>query len=357
MYIHANYDLINNNTFHFSAKARYFVEVRYASDISVMRRDPMLSALPWMIIGGGSNILLKDDLDAVLLKCVYDQIKVVKEDKDSVWLSVGAGCNWHDLVTYTVNQGWWGLENLALIPGTVGAAPVQNIGAYGAEVQDTITRIQSIDLRNGQRIELRRSECQFGYRDSIFKHDLANRVLIHRATFRLRKQSQANLMHEPLHDYLLAKTSIEKLTPRCVYDAVIHLRNQRIPDPAVLGSAGSFFKNPHINAEHFQHLQEAYPSIPHHKLTDGHYKVPAAWLIEQCGWKGKRLQNAGVYEKHALILVNYGNATADEVLALADKICEDVIERFAISLEKEVVLMGTSKDLKGRRSSLCRTSL
>lgn len=340
MYIHADFDLIDNNTFNFHAKARYFVEVKHASAIPILRQDPILSALPWQVIGGGSNMVIKDDLDCVLLKCIYNQVKLVKEDADSVWLSVGAGMHWHDLVSYTVSQGWWGLENLALIPGTVGAAPVQNIGAYGAEVQDTITRIQSIDLRNGDRIELRRNECRFGYRDSIFKHELANRVMIHRVTFRLRKQAVPNLMHEPLHEKLMqAGVDIDNLHPQAVFDAVISLRQSRIPNPDHLGSAGSFFKNPTIRAEQYQHLSDQYPNFPAHKLSDGHYKIPAAWLIEQCGWKGKRINDAGVHDKHALILVNHGKATAEEILALADAIHEDVIERFSISLEKEVVVL------------------
>jgi UDP-N-acetylmuramate dehydrogenase len=340
MYIHANYNLQHNNTFNFSVKARFFIEVKHASAIPILRQDPIISSLPWQVIGGGSNMVLSHDLDCVVLRCIYDDIKVVKEDSDSVWLSVGAGHNWHDLVTYTVDHGWWGLENLALIPGTVGAAPVQNIGAYGAEVQDTITRIQSFDLRDGRRIELRRSECDFSYRNSIFKQALVNRVFIHRVTFRLRKQAAPNLMHEPLHEALINKhETLEALTPRNVYDEVITLRNQRIPDPAVLGSAGSFFKNPCITPAHYQTLLTNYPDMPSHKTPDGLIKIPAAWLIEQAQWKGKRIDDAGVYDKHALILVNYGQATGQEILALAEKIREDVINQFSISLEKEVVVL------------------
>jgi UDP-N-acetylmuramate dehydrogenase len=340
MNIYANYDLKNQNTFHFSVKARFFIEVRHASAIPTLRQDPLISSLPWQVIGNGSNIILSHDLDCVILKCIYDEIKLVKEDNESVWLSVGAGCNWHDFVTYTVDKGWWGLENLALIPGTVGAAPVHNIGAYGTEVQDTITRIQSFDLRDGARIELRRNECNFTYRSSVFTQSLANRALIHRVTFRLRKQATPNLMNETLHNLLLAKyESIEAITPRQVYEEVIAIRNQRIPDPNLLGSAGSFFKNPCISSTHYQTLQTHFPDIPGHKTPDGLIKIPAAWLIEQVNWKGKRIGNAGVYEKHALILVNYGNATGKDILALAENIREDVISKFSIALEKEVVVI------------------
>ncbi|MCI4411744.1 MAG: UDP-N-acetylmuramate dehydrogenase [Thiotrichales bacterium] len=340
MYIHANYNLRQHNTFNIDCIARFFVEIKHASAIPVMRHDPILAALPWQIIGGGSNLLLTKDLDAVVLSCNYDEIKIVKEDELSVWLSVGSGCNWHDLVTYSVNNGWWGLENLALIPGKVGAAPVQNIGAYGAEVQDTITRIQTFDLRDGTRIELRKNECNFGYRDSIFKKELADRVLIHRVTFRLLKQSKANLVHEPLHEAIVNKgLRVDTLTPKDVYDAIIALRTQKIPDPKVLGSAGSFFKNPSISLKHYQHLQETYPDIPGHKQVNGCIKIPAAWLIEQAGWKGKKVGHVGTYQKHALIVVNYGGATGREVIEVSEMIQNDVINMFSISLEKEVVVL------------------
>lgn len=341
MYLHANYDLKQRNTFGVSCKARYFVEIKHASSIPILRKDTKLSSLPWMVMGGGSNLLMTHDLDALVLSCNYDEMKIVKEDQYAVWLSVGAGRSWHELVTYTVDQGWWGLENLALIPGNVGATPVQNIGAYGAEVQDTITRIQSFDLRDGRRIELRKNECNFAYRDSIFKHELAQRVLIHRVTFRLLKQSTPNLVHDPLHEAMFsnhANLKLEDITPRMVYEAVIKLRQERIPDPAVLGSAGSFFKNPTIALKHYQQLQLQYPDIPGHKLTNGCIKVPAAWLIEKAQWKGRRIDQVGTYSKHALILVNYGNASGKEILSVAEIIREAVINLFSISLEKEVVV-------------------
>lgn len=341
MYLFAHYQLKQRNTMGVSCTARYFAEIKHASAIPILRKDPKLSALPWRVMGGGSNLLLTQDLDALVISCSYSDIQLVQEDAHSVWLSVGAGCSWHHLVSYTVKQGWWGLENLALIPGKVGAAPVQNIGAYGAEVQDTITRIQAFDLRDGQRIELRKNECQFAYRDSIFKHELADRLLIHRVTFRLRKHSSPNLVHEPLHEAIVQQypnLKIEDMNSQMICDAVIKLRQERIPDPDVLGSAGSFFKNPVISLKHFQQLQQTYPDIPGHKLVNGQIKVPAAWLIEKAQWKGRRIDDAGTYYKHALILVNYGKATGKDILNLADAICQDVIARFAISLEKEVVV-------------------
>jgi len=338
MHIHAHYNMVDNNTFHFNVVARYFIEIRHASAIATLRCDPVISALPWRVVGAGSNLLLTQDLDEVIIRCTYDEIKIVKEDSEYVWLSVGAGHNWHALVRYAVEQGWWGLENLALIPGTVGAAPVQNIGAYGAEAQDTITRIQCFDLRTGERIEMRNSECEFSYRSSIFKTTLANRIMIHRVTFRLRKKGHANLIYEPLRD---AFDDIDHhlLTPMDVYRKVIEIRNSKIPDPNRIGHAGSFFQNPTIQADHYHKLQDQWPDIPGHKTIDGTIKVPAAWIIEKAGWKGKRIGDAGVYEQHALILANYGNATGKDILHLADAIKQDVVRMFGISLDQEVVTL------------------
>ncbi len=338
MYLHANYNLIHNNTFHLSVMAKFFVEIRHASAIATLRRDPVLSSLPWTVIGAGSNVLLTQDLNQLVIRCTYDEIKLVKEDQHYVWLSVGAGHLWHDLVTYTVNQGWWGLENLALIPGTVGASPVQNIGAYGAEARDTITRIQAFELMTGERIELRNSDCQFNYRDSIFKHELAEKTMVHRVTFRLRKQASPNLMYEPLR-YAFEGQDINALTPKDIYRKVIEIRNQRIPNPKLLGHAGSFFQNPSISSGHYQHLQAQYPDIPGHKLLDGHIKVPAGWLIDKAGWKGKRVGDAGIFDQHALILVNHGKATGKELLAFAQELRQEIIELFGISLNLEVVTL------------------
>lgn len=338
MHIHAHYNMVNNNTFHFSVVARYFIEMRHASGIAALRRDPIISSLPWRIVGAGSNLLLTHDLDEVIIRCTYDEIKIVKEDNDFVWLSVGAGHNWHSLVRYTVEKGWWGLENLALIPGTVGAAPVQNIGAYGAEAQDTITRIQCFDLRTGKRIEMRNSECAFSYRSSIFKTTLVDRILVHRVTFRLRKKGNANLIYDPLRDAFEA-VDTHHLTPMDVYRKIIEIRNSKIPDPSRLGHAGSFFQNPTVQLDHFHKLQQLWADIPGHKTLDGNIKIPAAWLIEKAGWKGKRIGDAGVFEHHALILANYGNATGNDILALADAIRQDVVRIFGISLEQEVVTL------------------
>ena len=340
MHIQANYSLKPHNSFKVDVSAKYFVEVTKQSDIPVLRSDLKLTSMPWVIIGGGSNILFTHDMNCVIVTCSYDKLKVVKEDEENVWISVGAGMNWHDLVTYTVEQNLWGLENLALIPGKVGAAPVQNVGAYGAEARDTITRVQTLNLFSGERIEFRNSECNFGYRTSIFKQSYTNQLLVHRVTFRLKKlnHGRANLVYDHLRD-AFTHEQIPKLTPKNVYDKVVEIRKLRVPDPRIYGNAGSFFKNPLITPEYFEKLIETYPDLPHHKTVDNHYKIPAAWLIEHSGWKGVKQEKAAVSEKHALFLVNLGGASGEEIRQLAHKIQGDVDQKYGIHLEPEVIII------------------
>lgn len=340
MHIHANYSLKTRNTFQIDVKAQYFVEITKQSDIPVLRSDLKLSAIPWIIIGGGSNLLFTHDMDKVIITCGYTKIRVMKEDDENIWISVGAGMDWHDFVEYTVEKGYWGLENLALIPGTVGAAPVQNIGAYGAEARDTITRVQTLNLFTGERTEFRNSECGFGYRTSVFKEEHENRLLVHRVTFRLRKQKfgRPNLVYDPLKEAVCTRKK-EDLTPRDIFNEVVDIRKRKLPDPRIYGNAGSFFKNPLITETYFEELSQKYDDIPHHKTIDNHYKIPAAWLIEQTGWKGKRIDNAGVSEKHALVLVNLGDAQGCEIIRLAEAIQEDVDHKFGIHLEREVIVV------------------
>ncbi|SFR51983.1 UDP-N-acetylmuramate dehydrogenase [Thiomicrospira sp. ALE5] len=340
MHIQANFPLTQLNSFHIKAKTRYLVELDKQSDIRVLRSDPKLASLPWTILGDGSNVLLTHDIEGVVLRCRYNKIKIVKEDEDGVWLSVGAGMNWHELVEYTINQDWWGLENLAYIPGTVGAAPVQNIGAYGAEARDTITRVQALNIFDGERIEFRNSDCEFGYRTSIFKQEYQNRLLLHRVTFRLRKRhaGQANLVYEPLK---IAVHSLEKpdLSPRDIFEAVIAIRQKRLPDPKYMGNAGSFFKNPIIDNDYFESLLNEFKTIPHHRTLDGQIKIPAAWLIERSGANQLTEGRAAVSDKHALVLVNLGGASGHDILNLAHKIQDQVMHQFGIHLEPEVNLI------------------
>jgi len=342
MHIHANYSLKNRNTFKIDIKTQYFVEITKQSDIPVLRSDIKLAALPWIILGGGSNILFTQDLEKVIVTCKFDKIKVMKEDEDNIWISVGAGLPWQEFVEYTVKKGYWGLENLALIPGTVGAAPVQNIGAYGSEARDTITRVQTLNLFTGERREFRNTECHFGYRTSIFKQEHENRLLVHRVTFRLRKAhaGHPNLVYDPLKEAIQHHFStMENLTPEDVFNTVTKIRQEKIPDPRIYGNAGSFFKNPLITEQYFKELCKIHGEVPHHQTVNNEYKIPAAWLIEKTGWKGRKMKNAAVSEKHALVLVNLGDAKGCEVVHLAEAIQEDVDHKFGIHLEREVIIM------------------
>ncbi len=340
MHIQANYSLQPHNTFNIDVKTQYYVEINRQSDILILRTDMKLASLPWKIMGDGSNLLFTNDIEGVIIRCTFKQIKVMKEDQDEIWLSVGAGVEWHDLVKYTVDNNWWGLENLALIPGTVGAAPVQNIGAYGSEARDCITRVQTLNIYDGQRTEFRNSECNFGYRTSIFKQEYINKLLVHRVTFRLRKKhaGNANLVYAPLKE-ALKDTPKKKLTPKIVFDAVVAIRQSKIPNPQHQGNAGSFFKNPVIDEAYFEELQGEYPEIPNHKMLDGSFKIPAAWLIEQCDWKGKAHGQAGISDKHALFLINLGNAVGREIQELSHLVQDDVNHKFGIHLEPEVIIL------------------
>ncbi|WP_294945963.1 UDP-N-acetylmuramate dehydrogenase [Sulfurivirga sp.] len=342
MHIQAHVSLKEDTTFHVPATARYLVEIDKQSDIRALRSDPVLAVLPWHVLGAGSNVLLTHDIDGVVLRNRYQQIRLVKEDETSVWLSVGGGLNWDTFVRHTVEQGLWGLENLAAIPGTVGAAPVQNIGAYGTEVQDAITRVQALHLLTGERHEFRNAECEFGYRTSVFKGRLKGQYIIHRVTFRLRKLAHGhpNLMYDSVRERLVGKDE-KQLTPLDIYEAVSAIRAERLPDPKQEGNAGSFFKNPEVDADYFHQLQQKWPDIPHHQLVDGSYKIPAAWLIEACGWKGRCLSgtDACVSSRHALVLINRGQATGAQILQLAEAIQTDVNHTFGIHLEPEVIIL------------------
>ncbi len=341
MRIQANYSLKKRNTFKIDVKAQYLVEIEKQSDIIVLRSDLKLAALPWIIIGSASNIVFNSDLEKVVVTCRYNKINIVKEDEKNVWISVGAGLEWHELVKYSVKNNLWGLENLALIPGTVGAAPVQNIGAYGSEAQDVITRVQTLNLFTGERSEFRHSDCQFSYRNSIFKTQYENKQLVHRVTFRLTKLKfgQANLYYDPLKEALKHYDKSE-LTPEIVFDQIVKIRKQKLPDYKVHGNAGSFFKNPIISRDYFEELTAKFEDMPYHKTIDGDYKIPAAWLIEQAGWKGKKFsKTVGVSAKHALVLVNYGDAKGEDIIKLSTQIQEDVDHMFGIHLEREVIVI------------------
>jgi UDP-N-acetylmuramate dehydrogenase len=326
------------NTFGLPAVAHTLVRVEGDADVRRVVDHPQLGRAPRFILGGGSNIILTRDMPQVVVKVEVSGRRLVAETRDAWIVEAGAGERWHDLVAWTLEQGWPGLENLALIPGTVGASPVQNIGAYGVELKDRFESLDAVDLVTGRSVTLGASICAFGYRDSVFKHSLAGRSVITRVRFRLPKPWQ------PVVGYLelerkRAETGIADPSPRQVFDWVCEIRSAKLPDPAIVGNAGSFFKNPVVSADQCRDIIGRDPGVVHYPLPDGRVKLAAGWMIDACGWKGKSIGQAGVYEKQALVLVNRGSAIGSEVMTLAQAIQESVYGRFGIRLETEPVVV------------------
>ncbi len=326
------------NTFGLPAHARRLVRVRADSDVRRLLDSPEVGRAAKLILGGGSNLVLTRDIDEVVLKVEVDGLELVEERDDAFIVEAGAGMTWHDVVTQTIACGWPGLENLALIPGTVGAAPVQNIGAYGLEVAERLEAIDGVDLVTGRGITLTRAMCLFGYRDSVFKHVLAGKVVITRVRLRLPRPWVPVLGYLEL-ERKIAETGIADPTPRQVFDWICAIRRAKLPDPAAIGNAGSFFKNPVVTPDQCRDIIGRDPHVVHYPMPDGSFKLAAGWLIEACGWKGKSIGRAGVYEKQALVLVNRGDAIGAEVMTLARAIQESVYGRFGIRLEPEPVVL------------------
>jgi UDP-N-acetylmuramate dehydrogenase len=346
MIVEQNASLQPHNTFGIVAKARTLVRVHGEADVQAVLAHPQLAQEPKFVLGGGSNIVLTGDVKAVVLKVEVAGKRVLQEGPRATLVEFGAGENWHEAVTWTMEQGLGGLENLALIPGTVGASPVQNIGAYGIELQDRFESLDAIDLLTGKLFTLDATQCAFGYRDSVFKHSpardsdfgLAGRALILRVRVRLPKPWKPVLGYLDLQRKM-AETGITAPDARQVYEWVCAIRGAKLPDPRVIGNAGSFFKNPTVTPEQCQDIIARDPGIVHYPMPDGTIKLAAGWLIDACGWKGKSVGQAGVYEKQALVLVNRGGATGGEVVTLAKAIQTSVYERFGIRLEPEPVVV------------------
>jgi UDP-N-acetylmuramate dehydrogenase len=334
MPIQTDFDLRPFNTFGLPARTRFFAPLSQVDELKTWRANPQLSALPWHVLGGGSNLLLTGDLEAFVIKVELKGKSLISEGENAWIVRAAGGENWHDFVMWTLENGWGGLENLALIPGTVGAAPVQNIGAYGAEAGDYLASLTAIDLTSGEAREFTAQECAFAYRDSIFKQS-PGRWLISEVIFRLPKN------HQPKTSYGEIEKELSKLggevTPRTVAQAVINVRMRKLPDPAEIGNAGSFFKNPVVAAAQRDALLARYPALVSYPQTHGGYKLAAGWLIDQAGWKGKRLGPAGMYEKQALVMVNHGGATGKDVLALMAAVQKEVFAQFGVELEAEPV--------------------
>jgi UDP-N-acetylmuramate dehydrogenase len=356
MLVEKNIPLQAFNTFRIVAKAKALARITSEADVHQLLADPEWAAVPKFVLGGGSNIVLTGDVKPLVLKVEVRGLKVVGETVKSVIVEAGAGENWHDFVTWTLDQNLPGMENMALIPGTVGASPVQNVGAYGVELQDRFDSLDAIDLLTGQVFTLNAAQCAFGYRDSVFKHassgeadlhlplGLKDRALILRVRFALPKAWKPVLGYADI-ERKMAELGVTEPTARQIYDWVCEVRRAKLPDPAVIGNAGSFFKNPTVTAEQCEDIIARDPKVVHYRLDNGSVKLAAGWLIDSCGWKGKSVGQAGVYEKQALVLVNRGagvdgnGATGGEVMTLAKAIQTSVYERFGILLEPEPVVI------------------
>jgi len=334
MYVSKNVSLKPYNTFGIDVAAEYFLELNKEELLPEISSDNSLPQKKYAL-GGGSNILLSKPIEGLVIQNLLKGISIENEDEDHVWLKVAAGEIWHELVLYAIGMGWAGIENLALIPGTVGAAPIQNIGAYGVEAKETIESVRFWHWDKKTFITYSTAECRFGYRDSVFKQELKDKVFITSVVFRLNKKPVFNTSYGPIVQEL-QKMNVQDLSIKAIAEAVIAIRSSKLPDPRKIGNAGSFFKNPAISADHFELLQTNYPDIPCYPFNDTNVKVPAGWLIEKCGWKGYRKDDIGVHEKQALVLVNYGNAKGDEIWSLSAEILESVKMRFGITLEREV---------------------
>ena len=326
------------NTFGIAATARAYLRVSSSADLQAVRANTALSTLPRLVLGGGSNLILSGDFDGLVLHLANQGKRIVSEDNTHIIVSAQAGENWHEFVQWTLVQNLPGLENLSLIPGSVGAAPIQNIGAYGSELKDFFHSLTYFDFLTGEICVVDREACRFAYRDSIFKQELRDRAVILDVSFALPKQWQPNLSYAEL-EHELTTSVVVAPTAREISEAVIAIRRRKLPDPSVIGNAGSFFKNPVVSKEVHAVLLEKYPQLVSYVQPDGSVKLAAGWMIDQCGWKGKSLGAAGVHEKQALVLINRGGASGADVLKLARAIQEDVRQRFGVTLEIEPVLV------------------
>lgn len=331
-----NVSLQSYNSFGFEATARYFVEIKEISELKQLIQTPEFKQEKHLVLSGGNNILFTNDFfDGLVIYMNTKGIEVVHEDADDVVVRAQAGEDWPEFVKEMVRRGYYGVENLAHIPGKVGAAPVQNIGAYGMELKDRFLQCQAMDLATGELRVFTNEACRFGYRESVFKHELKGQYIITSVDFQLSRKGELMLEYGNIKAYL-TEHDMERPTLQQLHDAICAIRDAKLPDVKQLGSAGSFFKNPVIPSEQFEALQKQYPDIPHYPDDGGMVKVPAGWLIEQAGWKGWRDEHVGVYEKQALVLVHYGGGKSHNIVELAKKIQSSVEDKFGIGISPEV---------------------
>lgn len=330
-----NYSLLTHNTFGIAGSCRRFVEFDNVNDVQTFVHTLTEAGRPLLIIGSGSNLLLTRDFAGTVLHSAIKGREVVKRSNERIWLRCGSGETWDDIVAYAVSNGWHGAENLSLIPGEVGASAVQNIGAYGVEAKDLITKVEAVEIATGNIVEINREECHYAYRQSRFKNEWKNRYVITHVTYSF------SLSFCPDLDYGNIRQSLEKQgittpTAQQLRQTIIDIRNAKLPDPKVMGNAGSFFMNPIVERDVYEHLAAQYEAMPHYVVDANHVKIPAGWMIEQCGWKGASLGRAGVHNRQALVLVNRGGATGEEIVTLYKRIIEDVRNKFGVEIRPEV---------------------
>jgi UDP-N-acetylmuramate dehydrogenase len=334
MNIQKNISLKEYNTFGIDKKANFFIQVSTTQEVIQALKEAKKIGLPIFVLGGGSNILLTKDIEALVIKININGYKLLKEDQHHVWVQVGAGEIWHDFVQKAIASNWAGIENLSLIPGTVGASPMQNIGAYGVEIKEVFDSLEAINIHTLEPRTFDYSQCGFGYRDSIFKRQAKDQYIITKVVFRLNKTPIFNINYGAIEN-TLKEMKIKTLSLEAISKAIIYIRQSKLPNPKLVGNAGSFFKNPTITEIKYQELQKKYPNIPGYENEEG-VKVPAAWLLENAGWKGKTFGQVGVHRHHPLVLVNYGNGEGSAIRELSIQIQKDIEEKFGIGLQPEV---------------------
>jgi len=330
-----NYPLKSLNTFNINVDGKYYTEVASVDDIREAVGFANERNLPVLLLGGGSNILFMDNFSGLVVKVNIGGKEVIKETNDHIFVKAGAGENWDEFVKYCVDRGFAGIENLSLIPGNVGASPIQNIGAYGVELKDHFDSLEYYHFEQDKIITFRSEDCQFGYRNSIFKNELKGKGVILSVTLRLDKEPSIRAEYGSIKDEL-ASLKVTDYTIAAIRQAVINIRQSKLPDPAVLGNAGSFFKNPEVSREKFEALKRDFPGIVGYPVENGNVKLAAGWLIDQCGWKGYREGEAGIHKNQALVIVNHGNAKGKEIFNLSEKVLQSVADKFGVELVREV---------------------
>jgi len=335
MEIIQNKSLIDLNTFRIDVNAKYFISIQSVEELQSLFENPIYKKNELFVLGGGSNILLTKNMNSLVVKNDIKGIEILKETDNSVEIMAGAGENWHQFVMYCVEHDYGGIENLSLIPGNIGAAPMQNIGAYGVEIKDSFVYLNALHTKSGKIHQFNNNDCKFSYRESVFKNILKGEYIILNIVLKLNKRPKLNTSYGDIEKKLI-EWKVNEPTIKNVSDAVIAIRDSKLPDPNKIGNSGSFFKNPIIDKAQFNELLSNYPNVVHYKLDEEHMKIAAGWLIDKAGWKGKTFKNYGIHKKQALVLVNYGGAKGSEINDLSNRIIDDIYNKYKINLEKEV---------------------